>query len=166
MLDGLKKKLGITPNVEKEAVTDKLKVVMSVTETDEYKELLEGFKEQSTQLDAALAQVLSLTAQLEQFAEAKAAAEAEAKKVKMDARMASLSKEVGDERAKKVLAATEGMDDAAFTAIADALKMSADTEAKSTLFTEQGASEEVTPEARNTESEEMKLLKEKYNKSA
>jgi hypothetical protein len=167
MLENLKKKLGIVPNVEAEDVQET--VTFSVTDSQEYKELLEGFTEQSAQLDAAVAKstaledkVKSLEAQLTQFAEQKVAAEAEAKKVKMDARLASLSKEVGDERAAKVLAATEGLDDVAFEAIASALKMSADNEANSTLFTEQGGEGEVSADALSAESAEMKILKEKY----
>lgn len=164
MLDSLKKKLGIVPNTEANE-SENTTVTFVATETEEYKELLAGFTEQSAQLDAALAKVVSLEAQMQQFADAKAQAEATAKQVKMDARLASLSKEVGDERAKNVLAATEALDDAQFEAIASALKLSADTEAKSALFTEQGANEEVSADARNEESAEMKLIKAKYKQS-
>lgn len=144
MLDGLKKKLGIVPNEQQpvEAVTDKLEVTLNVTETEEFKTLLSQFEEQTAQLQVAQDQISALQTSLEQFAEAKAQAEADAIKTKMEARMASLSKDVGDERAAKVLAATEGMDDASFEAIASALKMSAVEEAKSEMFTEQGVSAE------------------------
>ncbi len=163
-LSDLMKRFGLSAKEENAQV--------DLKDTAEVTEMLQVLENQETALAEALvendelqAQVDSLQKQLSQFAEQKAAAEADAKKVKMDARMASLSKEVGDERAQKVLAATEGMDDAAFQAIADALKMSADNEAKSNLFTEQGANEEVSAEARNEESTEMKLIKAKYKQS-
>lgn len=135
--------------------------------TEELQQLLAAFDEKETQLIEALDQIDALNQKLEQYAEQTAKAEADAKQVKMDARMASLSKEVGDERAKKVLAATEGMDDTQFNAIADALKMSADTEAKSKLFNEEGVDSETNAEARAAETtQEMKILQEKYKKSA
>lgn len=146
---------------------------VDLKDTAELQEMLAVLETQETALAEALVTIDELQAekealqtQMQEFAEQKAAAEANAKQMKMDARLASLSKEVGDERAAKVLAATEGMDDAAFDAIASALKMSADNEAKSTLFTEQGANEEVSPDARQTETTEMKILKEKFKKSA
>lgn len=122
---------------------------VDLKDTAELQQMLDVLEGQETSLAEALvandtlqAEVDSLKSQLEQFAEAKAQAEADALKTKMEARMASLSKDVGDERAAKVLAATEGMDDASFEAIASALKMSAVEEAKSEMFTEQGVAAE------------------------
>jgi hypothetical protein len=177
MLESLKKKLGIVPNVEaKEAVTDKLEVSLSVTDTEEYKELLQGFTEQSALLDASQsevsklkAEVDSLKVQMQQFAEAKVDAEAKAKQMKMDARKASLAKDVGDVRAAAVLAATEGLDDTQFEAIASALKLSVETEAQNMMFNEQGVEGNVKPAAsangERVETAEGKALKAKYQRN-
>lgn len=154
-LSDLMKKFGLTAKEES--------VEVDLKETPELHELLAAFDEKETALSAALAQVNELTTQMSQFKEQAAKAEADAKQVKMDARLASLSKDVGDERASAVLAATEGLDDTQFEAIAQALKLSADNEATSPLFTEAGVQGEAVPEA-HQETAEMKQLKAKYKK--
>ncbi len=134
---------------------------VDLKDTEELRELLAAFDSNAQALSAALAQIDELKAEMAQFAEAKAAAELAAEQVKMDARMAVLSKEVGDERAKAVLAATKGMDDAQFNAIADALKVSAEAEANSPLFKEAGVDTEVLPQASK---DDKSLVRERLQK--
>lgn len=156
-LSDLMKKFGLTAKEESVAV--------DLKDTPELHEMLAAFDEKETALSAALEQVNELTTQMSQFKEQAAKAEADAKQEKLDARLAALSKDVGDERASAVLAATEGLDDVQFEAIAQALKLSADNEAKTELFTEGGVEGDVKPDAHAEETLEMKKLKAKYPKA-
>lgn len=151
MLENLKKKLGMVPNVE--AGDAQETVTFSVTDSQQYKELLEGFTEQSAQLNAAVAKtatledkVKSLEAQLVQFAAQKEAAELAAKEIaekalqdKLAARKAVLSAELGDEKAEKMMGIVAKMDDEEFTQVFGVQKEAADKEAAS--FKELGVDE-------------------------
>lgn len=102
---------------------------VDLKDTKELNELLAAFDEKETQLIEALDQIDELNKQLEQFAEQKAAAEkaaadaiAQAHKEKMDARMAQLSAELGDDKAEKMLKIVEKMDDAEFAEVFGAQK--------------------------------------------
>ena len=97
---------------------------VDLKDTKELNELLAACDEKETQLIEALDQLDELNKQLEQFAEAKTAAEqaaadavAKAHQEKMDARMAQLSTDLGDDKAAKMLKIVEKMDDAEFNEV-------------------------------------------------
>jgi hypothetical protein len=185
MLDALKKKLGVTQDAAPQAdASDAVSLAVSVTDTEEFKQLLSDFgtlkaahdslaadlkaatellDETNAKLTAANEQLATAQAAVDATNAAKAAAEAEAHARKMTARKAAVVDVIGDAKAESFLAATEGLDDAAFQAVASALTGKAAAEATSALFTEVGVDGQVdaTNPAR-TESKEMKLLREKY----
>lgn len=91
----------------------------------------------------------------------KAAQEAAA--LKLTARKEKVVASLGTERAEALLKATEGMDDAAFEAVASALGVSAAVEAASPLFKEVGVDAQADA-SKIVESPEMRILKNKYAK--
>lgn len=98
-----------------------------------------------------------------------AAAEQEALIATAEAKRLAARKElvvaaVGTERADALLAATEGLDETAFSAVVSALGVSATVEAASPLFTEVGVTAEADTALVVAESKEMTILKKKYAK--
>lgn len=91
----------------------------------------------------------------------KAAQEAAA--LKLTARKEKVVASLGTERAEALLKATEGMNDAAFEAVASALGVSAAVEAAAPLFNEVGVDAQADA-SKVVESPEMRILKNKYAK--
>lgn len=99
-----------------------------------------------------------------QSAEAEAAAKAEAEAAaKLQARKTKIEAAVGTERADAVFAAVNGMDDAQFEAVLSAMTVAGASEAKSKMFSEQGADLDADPAAAAAgPSKEMQILRAKY----
>lgn len=149
---------------EKMDEENKQTITFDVKGSPEFQAVVQELESQSDALAEAMCQIDELKSLLASVEAEKVQAQENAQKVKMDTRLANLSKDVGDERAAAVLAATEGLDDAQFEAIAQALKLSADNEAKSSLFTEAGVQGDVKADAHKGESAEMQIIKAKYKK--
>jgi hypothetical protein len=111
--------------------------------------------EADTAVAAAQAQVADLTAQLATFKEQVEAARLAARKEKIEAA-------VGTDRADALMESTKDVPDASFEAVVAALKVSADLEGKSKMFTAQGA-DGTQPDAPAlvAESETMKIVKQR-----
>lgn len=122
-------------------------------------ELSEKFTELSNKFETAQAALAEVEA-------AKAALVAEAAQKRLTARTEAVVAAVGTVKASTLLAATEALDDAQFTAIVDAMKTTMSAEEKSVMFTEVGVSDVADPvqAVAAAESAEAKLLKTKYKK--
>jgi len=119
--------------------------------TEEFSKLQAEASNYKQELDAALSLINSL--------------EKENKDTKMSARKSVVEASIGTEKAGAFLAATEGLDDAAFNAIASALASSLEVEANSPMFKEVGVTGKTQGEhVANEETKEMKILKKKYAK--
>lgn len=155
-----------------EANTKKEDVQMTNQVNDANAELLTqattALAEANTKLADALAQVEQMKQMLKDSQDAQLAAQEQAKKVKMDARKQKIADAVGTAKADALLAATEGLEDAAFEAVVNAMAVNLDAEAKTEAFQEVGKvaksdTEEIEKiETEKKESEEAKLLKAKY----
>jgi chromosome segregation ATPase len=152
MLELFKKKLGVTEAVDTSAISAELETLR--TEFEQHKETaetllteatsqVENLKVEKEQLVASLAEATAKLEELKQFAEAaeaeKARLIAEAETARLAARKEKIVAAVGTERADALMTATEALDDAAFSAIVDAMNVSATVEASSEMFTEIGA---------------------------
>lgn len=84
--------------------------------------------------------------------------------LKLSARKEKLVASIGTERADALMQATEGMEDAAFEAVAAALGVGIEAESKSELFTEVGTDAQADG-SKVTESKEMQILRAKYKHS-
>ena len=119
--------------------------------TEEFSKLQAEASNYKQELDAALGLVASL--------------QKENKDAKMSARKSAVEASIGTEKADAFFAATEGLDDEAFTAIATALASSMEVEANSPMFKEVGVTGKTESEhLANEETPEMKILKKKYPK--
>jgi peptidoglycan hydrolase CwlO-like protein len=100
----------------------------------------EAFKAEANALIAqADADNTELKKQVQVLQSEKSQMIAEATAKKLADRKAKVEAAIGEnEKVEKLLAATEAMEDAAFEAIVSALNTSAETEAKSEMFTEKG----------------------------
>ncbi len=84
-------------------------------------------------------------ATLEAAEAAKADLAAKAAEKRLQERTEAIAKAVGNDKVDALLAATDGMADEQFNTIVSAMAASFDAEAKTELFTEQGASAQVDP---------------------
>lgn len=103
---------------------------------------VEAFAALNKQYEELTASYTELQAQLKEVETFKEKLVADAAKAKMDARQSKIVASVGTEKAPALLAATQGLDDAAFEAIVGAIGTSMETEASSPLFTETGVEAE------------------------
>lgn len=150
MLDAIKKKLGITPDVHEENMSvekpeAQAELANVEAAAEQFATLQASFDAQAAQLSAALESVTTLTAALETakaslegFEAAAAEAVASAETVRMDARMANLKANLGDDQAPAMFEATKNLDDTAFAAICSAMGKTLSAEANSDLFTQVG----------------------------
>lgn len=103
-------------------------------------------KEMSDKIAELSAKLEQATAALAATESAKAALEAEAKAKRFAARKEKVEAAIGEnEKAEKLLAATEQMEDAQFEAVVSALAGSVEQEAKSEMFKEVGVAAEAAP---------------------
>ncbi len=171
MLEALKKKLGITDEKNKivlDANTITAETVKTLTEATEA--ALNDLSAAETLLSEQVTTIATLTEQLATAQAALAAVEgakeaalAEAKAVKAAARKVVVVGAIGDAKADAFLAATQGLDDAAFEAVTSALVGGVAAEADTALFKEVGVDANVDPtKPPVAESGEMKILKAKY----
>lgn len=117
--------------------------------------LVSALTEMTAKYEGAHAALTALTAEKELLLAAQAAA-------KMTARMGKIEAAIGTEKAAGLMAATEGLEDAAFEAVVSALAGSVDAEAKTGMFQEVGATGQPDAAKIVEESAEMKILKQKY----
>ena len=109
----------------------------------------------------------AVQAALQSSEDVKAALIAEATQKRLDSRKAVVVASVGTTKADALLAATDTLDDVSFNAVVSALSGSFEAEAKTDAFKEVGAAapEEKSlfvPPVVGAETEEMKMLKAKY----
>jgi hypothetical protein len=120
------------------------------------------------QLEEQVKKNTELTAKIQELSAFAEAAEAEKVRLAEEAKqkLASDRKEkivaaVGTEKADALVAATEGMDEAAFNAVMSAVTVAGEKESKSAMFNEVGASADVEADKVNNESAEMRIIREK-----
>lgn len=182
MLKELQKALGLgKPEAAKPAeATESLAITVDTTAIQaaidaavtELRVEFDAFKETAEGMVASLSEELTATkTALEAAQAALGAAEAKeaelvatAETKRLAARKELVVAAVGTERADALLTATEGLDEAAFSAVVSALGVSATVEAASPLFTEVGVTAEADTASVVAESKEMSILKKKYAK--
>lgn len=150
-----------------EGVTQTLELTVDTsavqTELDAMKAEFDGVKagfesviaELTGKLEAAEAALAAVAAEKAELV-AKAAA------VKLAARKEKVIAAIGTDRADALMAATEGLDDAQFSAVVSAMAVATDAETKSPLFNEVGVTAEADAAAVVEESVEARILKQKY----
>lgn len=172
MLEKFKKKLGIEGQAQEVASVEAAAADLSAIQA----ELTEALSQVTTaneliaeMTEAHAAEVANLKAEIEAAKAALDAIEAEkaemiakAEAAKLAARKEKVVAAIGTEKAEGLMAATGHLDDAAFEAVVSALAGSVEAEASSDLFKEVGVDAEVDAAKVVEESEEMKLLKQKY----
>ena len=156
----MKKAEGTQP--EAAGVVDAVVEAVANVENVELTTLKKSFEAQTEQLNTALSQLAEANAKLQEIADAEAKVEADAKKVKLDARLQSIVDIVGTVKAEQIVGATESLDDEAFKAVADAMQVSMDKEADSAKFKDVGVAAESPTAPVVEESLEKKKIKEKY----
>lgn len=127
---------------------------------------LEAVKDADAQVAQANARVAELQAALNAVADEQAKALEAAQAATLTARKEKIEATVGSEKVDALMTATTGLDDAAFDAVLSAMTLATDKEAKSKMFTEQGAAAEVDPGKVAELSAEMKLLQSRFPKNA
>ena len=186
MLNAIAKALGMGSEAKAEEVVEQ--VVGSVeqtstqtielkVDTSEIQAELDAIKTQfeaatnelTAKLEEATAALADATGKLEAAEAAKTAAEAKVAELvaaeaarKLAARKEAIVAAIGTDKADALMAATEGLDDAQFTAVVSAMAGKVDAEAQSPLFKEVGVTAEADAAKVVEESAEMKLLKQKY----
>jgi hypothetical protein len=128
--------------------------------TAQFEELSNKFAELSGKYEEATVALAAVEADKAAMVAAAIAAKAQARKERVEAA-------IGTEKSAGLLAATDGLDDAAFEAVVSALAGSVDAEAKTAMFSEVGVAAEVNAAKvieESGESKEMKILKAKYGK--
>jgi uncharacterized protein YmfQ (DUF2313 family) len=135
MLSRITKKLGLSPDVNKEENMTTENIVEAASEVQA---LQAAFNLKSEELATALANIATLQATIDAYAQKEVQAQADALKAKMDARMSAIKANLGDDKAEAFMEATKGLDDAAFAAITSAMAGSLAAEAKSDMFVEVG----------------------------
>lgn len=182
MLDKFKKLLSGQPTTDEseqvveavEQVTETLTLTVDTSavqaELDSMKAQLESVSADfGTKLAEAEGKIAEMTALLEAaqaelaaVAAEKAVMVANALTVKLAARKEKIVASIGTEKADALMAATEGLDDAAFEAVVSAMAGSVEAEANTDLFKEVGVTAEADAAKVIEKSEEMKLLESKY----
>jgi hypothetical protein len=141
LLDSIKKAAFGTDKEDKtmttKNVTEPVKALEAVA-PEVFAALQAEVVEKDTQLSALAGKVAELEKSLTQFAEAKAALEKEIQAKRLETRKNVIVEAVGTAKADALLAATDSLDDAAFTAVVSALGMSMEAEAKTPAFKEVG----------------------------
>lgn len=144
-------------NETKQVVEAVTTVVVPVAEGVDTNVALEAALTEQTALNATLAtQVAELTAKLvnteallDAWETAKAEAQAIAVQAKLDARKEKIVAAIGTDKADALMSATEGLDDAKFDAIVNAMALSVGVEAKTEMFNSTGVetkTEAATPQ--------------------
>ena len=131
--------------------------VETITEafTEKLEQAASALKEMTEKYEAAQAALSAIEAE-------KAGMVAAALAAKLAARKEKVVATIGTEKADALLAATENLDYAAFSAVVSALAGSVEAEADTELFKEVGVDAELDATKVEKESKEMKLLQEKY----
>jgi len=125
--------------------------------------------ETSTELATALANLATVTSELEAMKAAKAKAEADALAAKMAQRKAAIVEALGTERADAFMVATEAMPDAQFETVMAAMNASVVAEASKPEFSEVGVDAQADLEALQAEAASngtLAILQAKYQQTA
>lgn len=153
MLNGLMKKLGISPDVDEE-VNMSVEEKAPTVELANHESVVAELAALKTDFEAAQATVESFKAQLEAAQAALAAVEADKAEMAAKAqeklqadRFSKLQAIVGDEKAEAVMAKLANADDVTFDTVMDAMAASYAAEADSTLFVEAGLDAQPAPVA-------------------
>src|SRR5687768_14996995 len=170
MLEKFKKLMG-SEEPKPEAATTTLAVTLDATALQaELGEMKAQFEAVANAFAEANEKLASMSADLEAAKAALAAVEgdkaemiAQAAAAKLAVRKDKVVAAIGTEKADGLMAATENLDDAAFEAVVSALAGSVEVEANSSLFKEQGVDAQVDAAKVEEESEEKRLLKQKYS---
>ena len=170
MLKGIRKE--INKLIGKEEVTMKQQVaqepqanvVADAVQQDAQAQMVAETAAQAEQLQAALSSLQEVKSQLDAAVAEKNALLAKLAADKNAARMGAITKAVGEAKAQAVFEATKAMADADFEAIVKAMAGTYEAEASTPLFKEVGAQADVDASQveADEESQEMKLLKAKY----
>lgn len=173
MLSALAKNLGLVPDMAVATVNvpDKVQAEIAKLNAD-----LAALQAEASEVSAALATAVEAVkaadakvAEMQAAVEAAVAAKAEAEKIvadmKVSARKSEIVAAVGEAQADAILFATEGLDDAKFKSVLAAFGTAQAKESESTMFTEQGVAG-LTDGSVDEVSEEMKILRKKYNQTA
>ncbi|MDE3023520.1 MAG: hypothetical protein KGI54_17000, partial [Pseudomonadota bacterium] len=152
-------KQAATPAVDSELAAQLKQAQESLaSQQADFQAMQELMEELSTKLQKA-------EAALQDNQAAKEALIAEAKAKTLAARKEKVMAAIGEnEKADKLLVATEGMDDEAFTAVVSALAGSVEKEAQSEMFKEVGVAAQADAAKVVEKSAVMKALQEKYSK--
>ena len=143
---------------------DVANVVAGAVQQDAQAQMAADMAAQAEQLQAALSSLQEVKSQLDAAVAEKNALLAKLAADKNAARMGAITKAVGEAKAQAVFEATKAMADADFEAIVKAMAGTYEAEASTPLFKEVGAQAEADASqvAAEEESQEMKLLKVKY----
>lgn len=168
MLEKFKKKLGIEGQVKEVEASAELSDVQA--QLAEALSQVETANAMIAEMTAAHAEALSAVereleaakAALDALKAEKAEMIAKAEAAKQKARKEKVVAIIGTEKADALMAATAHLDDAAFEAVVSALAVSVEVEASSDMFKEVGVDAEVDTAKAVQESEEMRLIKQKY----
>lgn len=134
-----------------------------VAQLAEHETALSAANDQVAELSAKLGDALAKLAAADA---AQAALEATLKADKQASRKLAVVTAIGEAQADAVMAATEGLDDAAFTTVLSAFAASHEVEKKSPLFNEVGAAPAAEVPDVEEKSYEQKALEEKYRAQA
>lgn len=166
-MKNLLKKVFNSADAEKEKET--VEMTTNNNSADLLAQATTALADKQAQLTNALAEVENLKQLLANAQSAELQAQEQAKQLKTEARKNKIVEAVGTEKADALLAATEGLEDAAFEAVVKAMTVNLDAEAKTEAFQEVGKVAKPDAEAidsiesdKNKESDEAKLLKAKY----
>lgn len=152
MMDALKRKLGLIPET---ATAEKLEEDLTMDNTTNealaaaLAQDVAGLQATVTNLTSQLTESQSKIAELNALVTAAADFQVAQEKAALDTKLAARFKEieatVGTEKASALMAATTSLDDSAFSAVVNAMKVAGTTEANTSLFSEQGVDAEVDP---------------------
>jgi len=124
--------------------------------------LTELVTEMSEKFNAASTALETTQAALQAAEDAKATLVAQAAAARLEARSKAIVDAVGTDKAPALLAATDSLDDEQFNAIVNAMAQSFEKEAATALFKEVGVAASGDASQAAEESQEMQLLKQKY----
>lgn len=131
-----------TENAQADLATDNKMVAELTAQLASVTEAMTAMQTQLTQL-AALNTQAQAALEAAEADKANLAAQAEAKR--LEARTSAITAAVGTSQLEALLAATDGMEDAAFDTIVGAMAKSFENEAQGTMFQEKGVAAEVAP---------------------
>lgn len=133
---------------------------------EEQKQLADALEVAVAAVAAADTEVASAKARVEELEAQLALIEAQHAEKLAASRLKKIEAVVGSAKAPALMAATSKLEDAEFEAVVNAMAAASDIEANSKMFSEVGATATVdASKAEEIESQEMKILRNKYQKA-